>query len=71
VKNVFGTPGNKSLKAAKWLVLYSVYFALTLIPIREVSPRNAGWQALLTSTVELVSITNFLAYQTVNPANLE
>ncbi|OAV88113.1 hypothetical protein PTTG_00406 [Puccinia triticina 1-1 BBBD Race 1] len=71
VKSVVGFPGSNSLKAAEWLVLYSVYFSLTLIPIWKASSGNPNREALLNSTVELINLTNFLTSRTVDPDDLD
>ncbi|KNZ55380.1 hypothetical protein VP01_269g10 [Puccinia sorghi] len=50
VKDTVGNPGRNSLKAAEWLILHSVYFALTLIPIWKVQSANPHCKVLLKST---------------------
>jgi hypothetical protein len=71
VKKTVGTPGNNSLKAAEWLILYSVYFTLTLIPIWKLDSENPHREALLSSTVDLISMTNFLTSRNVQTTELD
>ncbi|EFP94098.2 uncharacterized protein PGTG_20061 [Puccinia graminis f. sp. tritici CRL 75-36-700-3] len=71
IPNTVGTPGNSSLKAAQWLILYSVHFALTLVPIWQLNSENPHREVLLASTIDLISMTNFLTSRTISTSDLD
>lgn len=64
-KNV-GVSGSWSLEAVEWLVLYTVYYAITLVPIWRFPTRNPHCTILLKSLTEIITFTNIIMSKSIS-----
>lgn len=82
VPKSLGSAKNGSLKAAEWLILYTVYYTLALIPLwkspeikdkgkSKESTENTRQDYLLRSTILITKITRFLTCPMVDETDLK
>jgi hypothetical protein len=61
-----GFSGNKSLKAAKCLVLCTVYIPMVLVPLWILGTHNEDRQILLETKSKLIAMTNILTSRSIS-----
>jgi hypothetical protein len=78
VSQNLGSPSHGSLKAAEWLILYKLYYPISLIPLWTKSLEEAGSDkrktrvsALLDLTTLMCKIAQFLTLPKIKLCNLD